>query len=306
MTPGALFNRAYSLTIANAPKSTDSQVYGNMTPDMPPLRVTFEIGKNVKSTPNHAKIEVYNLAPASRSRFAIGALVTLTAGYVGNAALIFYGMITKIESKKTGADIVTSIECADGGGAINSTAYVQTYRNTTLATILSDVARAMSQPSAASPVGIDAGVVIGIPNVPYKKLSVHGSCSVTMNKLTRNHGLEWNVQNNRLNIAPRTHAYGISQAQVISPTTGLIGIPSKNSDAVTFTALLNPALAAGSAVVMQSVSEPALNGTYKIRSVVHKGDTHESTWQVECTCARLASAVALPAASGFNYAAAVI
>jgi hypothetical protein len=308
-----LFNRAYAVNLAPPGQSAALQ-YGTIGTTPAPLRVKFEVEKTIfGASPNHTKIEIYNLSTQSRSSIKKGYLVQLLAGYstlknkpplIGT---IFTGNVYLAKSDRHGPEIVTSLECLDGGSAITYAVLDKSYGpGATLVQILGDIATAMSVTTDSNPAGISAGVAVGIPAQVYNNGFVcKGPCKDSLDALLKPQGLEWSIQNGNLNIIPKT-AYDGNTAEVVSQDTGMIGVPSLNEYFVQFTSLLNPRLTPGALV--QLISENTLlNGYYKIRKAKYTGDSHENTWQVACEATPMpaGSVQNLPSATGFNYATAV-
>lgn len=311
MKANALFGRAYALVIG-APGAAAAASFGNQGGRQSPLRIKFDIDKNVKGSPNKAKIEVYNMAPETRGRIDKGYLVELTVGYLGLVETLFIGSVAKAKTARQGSDIVTTMECGDGESAIMGATYDGSFPpNTTLATALQAIATAMSLTSDANPTGMAAGIAVAIPNVTYPKLSLHGLCRDHLDQLLKGQGMEWNLQNGALNIMPKTFDTGES-AIVVSENTGMLGVPSRSTNVLSFTSLLNPRITPGRLVQLQSVTNDQINGFYKVKSGKYEGDTHDSHWQVVAECVLQTNvrprqqAGAGDAATGFNYATAVV
>ena len=299
---GTLFNRAYQL--AMGPKGQDSGTfqYSNTGKTPSALRVAFEIDKNMQGNANTYKITIYNLSPSARDKIGQGWLLRLNAGYVNQIETLFLGNIDKAVSERTGADIVTTLDVKDGGAAISYASINKSYgNNVTLSQILSDVAKAMSLESALSPDGIRPGIAQGLPDAVFARGYVaHGTCRDVLTELLKPHGIEWNIQNGALNLVPLQSSTS-SSAQLVSPSTGMIGIPTNNGKTIQFTSLLNPKLLPGTLVSIES-KLTSLGGYYKIRDCKISGDTHDKKWEVVAQCTRLTeNAVAKNTTSTFEY-----
>lgn len=281
---GALFNRAYSLTVG-APKQTVAASYGNTTADQAPLRISFEIEKSIASSPNKAKISVYNMAPSTRGAITKGYVVTLSAGYGGSVDLLFSGQVAKAEVTRNGSDIVTEFECMDGGGAITGATLTKSWGDgrpgsVTLVRVLQDLADAMHLTSPMNPEGITAGAVSRIPQATMRRYAVHGPVRHALDELCKTHGLRWSIQNGALNITLAD--YPDSQtAVVLSPGSGLLGIPSVNAAVLSFSSLLNSQISPGRIIQIVSNSNESANGFYTVRKATYVGDTHESKWSID-------------------------
>lgn len=311
-----LFNRSYSVALA-PPKTPTALQYGNIGPKAAPLRVRFEIEKTMYgASPNHSKIEIYNMAIQTYQSLKTGYLVNLQAGYSNikvvpqNQSLvgtIFTGNIFLSHTSRSGAETITSLECLDGGAAITYARLDKSYpAGTNIAMILQDCATAMSVTNNSNPSGISAGIALGIPNVIYNKgFMAQGPCKNTLDKVLNPLGLQWTVQDGNLNILPKLNTDGAS-AIVISPSTGMIGVPSNNQFYTQFTCLLNPKVVPG--CVVQLISEnTSLNGFYKVLRAKYEGDTHDNKWQVSCEATLLKNVQQnLKLSTGFDYDTALV
>lgn len=303
-----LFNRAYAVSLA-PPGQVSALQYGTIGKDPAPLRVKFEIEKTMfGASPNHSKIEIYGLSVASRQSIKKGYLVNLQAGYNNLLGTIFTGNVFFAKSDRNGPDIITSLECLDGGSSIVFARLDKSYpAGTTLIQILGDVAAAMSVTTNYQPDPVNAGIALGIPNVVYNNGFVcTGPCKDSLNKLLINQNLEWTIQDGNLNIIHKGN-YDGNTAVVISSLTGMIGVPSQNQFYTQFTSLLNPKLVPGALVQLISEND-SLDGFYKIRKAKYEGDSHDNKWQVMCECTPMpnGSVQTLSASQGFNYNSAVI
>lgn len=301
-----LFKRSYSVSLG-PPNQTSAVAYGTIGKNPSPLRVRFDIDKNMCGSSNKSKIEIFNLSTESRQAIKKGYLLQLQAGYNGLVENLFVGNVITPTSTRNGADIITSLECGDGESSIIFAKLDKSYpAGVTLATILSDIAKAMGTTTSSNPAGVSAGIALGIPNVTYNKGFVaHGSCKDTLDKLVKPVGLEWTVQNGNLNIIPISLFDG-KTAVLLSSETGMIGVPSQNQFFTQFTSLLNPKLVPGALVQLKS-ENTSLNGFYKIRRAHYEGDSHDTKWQVSCEAITQSNVVQnqLPA-KGFDYTTAVV
>lgn len=286
------FGRAYSLAMG-APNQVGALVYGNIGTDPAPLKIKFDIDKNSLGSSNKAKIEIYNLSQQTRQAIKKGYIVQLKAGYQSGYDIIFTGNILPngIGSKRSNADIITTIECGDGESAIVMAALDKSYpAGITALQILRDCATAMNLENSVNPEGISSGIVFLPNNTVYNKGFVaKGPASATLDKICKPLGLEWSVQNNNLNVIPKTGHNG-QTAILISKDTGMIGVPSQNDQMTKFTALLNPRIVPGSLIKLES-ENTLLNGFYRIRRSHFEGDTHDNKWQVETECISMPNVV---------------
>lgn len=300
--PG-LYGRVYSLTMQTGPQT--ASVWGNESQDQSPMRVAFEI-ERATSGPAKAKIAIYNLTPKSRSAIAKGVACRLRAGYIGLIGDLFIGTVAKVMVTRQGPDIVTSLEMVDAEPYVSMSTLTQSYApGTHLATILQDVAKAMSVTYFGKVVSIKAGIANGIPDHVYGNgFAAHGSCKSILDKLCTPRGLVWSVQNGQLNIIPK-RGYNGRTLLLLNKDTGLINVPSDSGKAVNMQSLLNPAIVPN-ALVQLSSANLALSGVYKVLRTKYQGDSHDAPWNVDIEARRFTDPITpVKVAAGFNYAGAV-
>jgi hypothetical protein len=255
------------------------------------LRIIFDIEKNSESTPNKAKVSIYNLSAKSRAEFeGEGLTFKLEAGYSGltNATVIlkevFSGELARSTSKRQGADIVTTLEAADSITPLTQTTIEQSFApGTSTPTVVQALAKRL---------GVAIGTIVpGAAQIFENGLTLTGRVSDNLDMITARQGLEWSVTDGELNILePSTPTAEL--AILLTKATGLVGVPNKGTkmhgkgakaaggvDAagVEFIALLDPEIKPGRAVIIQSDD---FTGQVRVRRCKYHGDTHGHDWYV--------------------------
>lgn len=252
------------------------------------LRTVFEVNKTSDATSHKAKIQLYNLN--SKSRLDVqqkGLQIRLDAGYQGLTDTIFNGDVLRALHHRQGSDIVTTFETGDFEKEITLAHFEKSYpAGTKYVDIISDMAAALGAP---------IGTVIGIPAVTFNS-GVTFSCTVRdgLERLLDKTGLEWHVTNGQLNILPITAHLG-DEAIVLSQSTGLIGVPTLKDSGYEFNALLNPKIIPG---CLLQVESETINGYFKARTALFKGDTHGNNWDVKVEAVEIAAKQTLVANQG--------
>lgn len=268
MSAHELFNRSWSVKVG---------VPGDLAYEYTQLRTVFQIEKTSASSSNKATVQLYNLNLQSRMAMQKkGLQLQLKAGYFGLIESLYLGDVMKVEIKRDHELIVTTFECGECEKQLANAHFEKSYPpGTTYVQIVQDLAAAL---------GVDIGVVLGIQAMSYNTgVSFSGSCKHVLDRLLLRQGLEWSIQNNALQILPRS-AHNGEEAIVLSKKTGLIGVPSPKESGILFSALLNPKLMPGQAVKIVS---DTFNGFYKIKMAKFSGDSHGDKWQVECEGVRI-------------------
>lgn len=279
---GALYSRRYEVvlgTLARPNLITYGNTAGAYGAKPSYLRCEFEIEKTCTSASNKGMVRLTNMAPNNRANIRLGLLATLSVGYDNQMQTLFVGGVAKTKTERQGPDIVTTLEMGDGEASIQNVIFDKTYgANTLLTQVLTDLCQAMQLPSTTSPKTVDFNVALGMPLYRFSKgFTAHGPARDTLNSLCQTFGLEWSMQNYALQIVPLKNHTG-QTAEVLSPKTGLIGVPSFDGTVATFTCLLNPRLAPGRLVAVKTGN---LNGFFKIRKGKWTGDSHGQAWVCE-------------------------
>lgn len=326
-----LFSRTYAFAMG-APNQTSALQYSNVQTTVngeklppSPLRVSFDIDKNLAGTANKSKFEIYNLALQTRNQIRAGYIVRMQAGYRGLMNTIFVGNVDMkgAKTERKGADMITSLECGEGESTIVMSRLDKSYPpGTNLYQVLQDISQAMNLNDVTTDGGVSVGTILGIPSSTYGRgITIHGTCKDNLDKLLKPAGLRWSIQNGSLCIVP-VKAYDGTQAIIVSSgaefdpvsgvtkfvqskATGLIGTPSKTDYFTEFTSLLNPNIVPGCLVYL-NCENTSLNGFYKVMRAHYEGDTHDNKWQVRCEATPIPNNQVVPVAKGFNFKTAVM
>lgn len=280
-----LWRRDWSLTVGTMRISPSGAAHR-------PLDIVFETEKSTDRSPNTAIITIYNLGSERRASITSPVEVELRAGYVDTGAdLIFSGQARKIERGKkkkrgiayerSGVDILTVLECEDGGTSYRDGQFNRSYQaGTTLSSVLGDLTDAIGigrgnlaqHASSMRLANESASYVDGV--------TFSGPGRRTLDRIIRAAGYRWSIQDGALQVR-RAGQPAQTTAVRLSPGTGLVGSPSTDADGkVLCTALLIPGLYPGRVVTVES-SE--VNGNYAIERCRARGSTFADDWNVEMT-----------------------
>lgn len=299
------YERRYQLDIIPFGK-TAGVTYGNDSTTGARLRVQFEVERSFNGGADKAKISIYNLSPRNRSAIARGTTMRLRAGYRGRMGLLFTGTVRNVSSDQQGPDVVTVAQLGDGEPVISYGTVNRSYTSpVTLAQVLQDVARDLELDLGGHVVDVAPGVVKGLPDVTYPLgLTVTGAVRDWLEMLLKDNGLDWSIQNGKLNILPRGGTQYVT-ATVVSKRTGMVGTPAFNEKYLKFTSLMNHQLVPGAYVQIVSDNR-RVSGYYRLATAKVTGDTHEAPWTVECEGELLKEPLPLlPAAQGADFSKAV-
>lgn len=250
------------------------------------LHINFSVEKSDVSSPNTAKISLWNLSPAHKAALEKkDCVVTLNAGYRGNVPMVLTGTVTNVVTEDDGADQKTTIDVLDGRKELRDSYLTLGYLSTTDSkTILQDAAGQMGLPITFSQ---------GASFKPMESYSYVGLAKNVLDKVCASNNLTWTIQNGVIQVTKSNEPIS-TIAHLISSKTGLIGSPKKltkseknsgnaqdNSSKNKAQAgweiryFLNAAIGVNDLIQLQS---KAANGIFRVESVKLEGDNMAGDW----------------------------
>ena len=316
------FIRAASLIVGNA---------SGKGLDLSQLRLQFNIRHASVQTPKVLEARIYNVSRQTAASVQKEyTRVILSAGYQGNIGKLFDGQIRQIRfGRENPTDTYLEIIAADGDQA-----YSQGTISQSLAAgwIASDVHRELVAATAEAKQLMAAGTAAGTQEMQAQGLTagtpppdsgagvrpkvmfgpIRDHCRV----LAASTGTSWSIVDGALTFAPLSVPKDQPRevkATVLSPSTGLIGIPKQTIDGIEATCLLNSRLKADGYVTIDTglinqaqvsaaygavqanpnqveagsnsyIAGISPSGTYRIVYVDHVGDTRGNEWYSTVAC----------------------
>jgi hypothetical protein len=244
----ALFGRRASLTIAA----------GGSALDLSEFHFRFQISAADFESPNSAVIRVYNLS-RDTVRSLVGPTseytrVVVQAGYENGAfGVIFDGTIKQWRVGKENA----TTTYLDILAAENDVEYNFGVGNVTIAAGTTAIDR-MTQ--IAQAMGLSLGDldprITGVVPSPRGKVA-WGNARLQMRSLSKSLGATWNIEGGKINVTT-LQGYRAGEAVVISPATGMVGVPEQTDQGIKVRALINPRLRVGGLV---QIAADSINAT---------------------------------------------
>jgi hypothetical protein len=293
------YNRTYELLVGQPNSGKGIQILGDEVEETG-LQIKFSVNKHIdnKENSNTCEIKITNLSEDSVNTIQKRNMaVVLKVGYNGNNKILFTGMTSEVDTddKQSGSDRVTTIKCVPADSLFYSPVISRTFpANTTPRTIINYLIGQSTTlaKSSFNSSNIDKKFPFGYP--------VEGTVKQILNELSRDFDFNYRIDGNRLYVNdPNKYQSpnSIERAFVISPGTGLLGVPTFASadgkkskedktakDGVKFKALLNPLLQPGQAV---SIKDTSITGTYRVNSAKFTGDWRGGSWDVTCHCSKI-------------------
>ena len=254
---------------------------GDATDDQ--VQIEFNISKSLSSTANTASIDVWNLAESTRN--AMGKEfdgVELEAGYIppdggSTVGTIFAGNLRDVEHRRDGDDIISTIQCGDGDAALRKATIAKTYpRGTKVGDVVDDIYAQFEKE------GIARGERKGLDDLPdFKRpYSMCGSCDREMDRIGRSNKVYWSIQNETFETLPGDGFIG--GIVLLTPATGLIGVPTVTDNGVKADAFLNPEIRPGRRVQIESqtLEMNSEGGVYRVGSCDFSGNNRSGEFRV--------------------------
>ena len=261
--------------------------------DISGLDVEFHVEKSLKPTdPNTCSLKVYNLAELTRKNMSgdHSLTVRLEAGYVGGVSQLYFGEVHSAWTTRDGPDFVTHIESRDTiarptgvrktgkiqPGDINGNLVQNFGPRVPLEKAFKEITKVM---------GIGEGNLLdALKAIPRKQLSqvngaaLMGNAARRMTDICRSAGLEWSVNDGKLQLLNIAESLGGGfNAIKVSATTGMVDdSPAVDSQGnVTCTTLLIPGLAPG---ILVDIDSLFIQGGYRIEKIRYVGNTRGTQW----------------------------
>jgi hypothetical protein len=220
--------------------------------DISNLRCSFSIQKIVLNTPNMLYARIYNLAPATLAKVIAFTRVQVYAGYKhANYGMIFDGEVIQYRrGKENPVDTYLEIHAADGETALNGTVQFKTYpAGTKERQKLDDLNDKKKQLDPSFKVEhIDENLYQA---QSQRDSVVVGHSRTIERRIMLASGAQHFLDNGKF-IAITNEGYRKTEKVILSPSTGLIGLPEVTPQGIQAKCLLNPKLMLGGIVKIDS------------------------------------------------------
>lgn len=252
MTSSTQFGRKASLVVAG----------GTSGLDLSEMHFKFEVKNSDNEGPNTASIRLYNLS-ADTVRQITGRTpveytrMVLQAGYEDAFGVIFDGTIKQFRrGKENATDTYLDILAA-----ASDIEYNFGVCNVTLAAgaTQDQIASAIAGQMGLQPGEIKADDALRTTGgaLPRGKV-LWGLGRLHMRNLATSMGSTWNIEDGKVNVTPLT-GYLPGETVVLSPSTGMVGVPEQTDQGVRVKCLLNPRIRIGALV---QIDQASVNQTF--------------------------------------------
>lgn len=252
------FNRDYELVV-------------NDVTIRPPMRIAFTSNKSVGGRLNRLTIQIYNLKESNRLALAKDAEdytknipLSFKIGYAGSLGLLFKGTVHRGVNSQDGPDIITELECLDGGFDYLNSYVSETVRG----------AKPIDTVLASMP-NTGRGRITQQQALIRPRVMVGASARILDELLGEDE--TWYIDNEQLYVIKQGEVIS-SYIPIVNADTGLLTTPARENSKLTFDTLMNPSLKIGGLCNVVSISAPHLNGIYKIEAIGYTGDNYGADW----------------------------
>jgi hypothetical protein len=300
--------------------------------DLGGLRCVFNVRRGDTQTPNGTDVRIYNLSPNTEDLIAGPdrefTQLRLSAGYGDDLQLIFKGSIKQARrGREDQRNSYVDITAADGDEAYNYSSVALTLAAGAVSpkNIIESIVQIMARQVRSTPTGGTGGEPTTLGYLPQMPATVgtrgrvyYGMCRDVLRDIAEANNCKWSIQDGQVVFVPWT-GYIDGEPVLISPGTGLIGVPEQTQNGLTLRVLLNPAIKIGQRIKLDSkninqfrysldyqtaslndnlaLSSTKLSsdGSYYVMRADHEGDTRGEQWYTELTCLSVDASVPLDA-----------
>ncbi|EEO0341363.1 hypothetical protein GID45_12145 [Salmonella enterica] len=301
------FYRDYRLTVGIGNQSVIIQ---------PPITISFKALESVnKKSLGKLNVSINGLKPSTRLQLVKAEddekyiPVRLEVGYNGKLRQVFQGSVKSGAVKREGATHIVSLECEDGGHDYINAFTSRTVRgkDQVVDSVLQDMPNTKKGSVTKQQALIRPKVLVGSsskiltdmlsPNESFfiKDERVH---ILKSNEVTSGNIPVVNARSGLLNTpqATKISAQNDGRKKAKTPTNEFDTDPAGKKDTdsstlaksskgqIVFDTKLNPMLVIGGLCAIESVTNPALNGVYKIYQIETSGQNNGTAWYQKVVC----------------------
>jgi hypothetical protein len=297
------------------------------------LRVTFEVHRGDLLTPNTCDVKIFNLSDTTANTINTEfTQLKLLVGYEGQQLQqVFYGSIKQVRrGREDQRNSYLAITAADGDAAYNFSCVALTLAaGHTPTNAVEAMIQAMARQAISSPTTDTGGQTVTQGYLPTLSTNrsvrgrvFFGLCRNELRQLAAENNCTCTIQDGKVHLIP-LNSFIPGTAVLITPATGLIGVPEVTQNGVEMTVLMNPAIKIGQLVQLKggvneyrygvdlhsqqindllSKSSTKLNaaGLYYCMKIEHFGDTRGTAWYSKLTCLAVDATYPMNAAATSN------
>lgn len=285
--------------------------------DLSQFKIVFTVGQATSEQPKAAEIYIYNLSASTMNLLAgvdsqkINTQVILECGYGSELSVVFKGRVFQYRRGRDNPTDTWLCVLAISGDAIQNDALVN--QSIPAGTSKNEVSNILV--SETNKYGLVTGEIASISEQQYPRGRVFfGSLHDSIQQFGKENNVEFDYSDNVIS-SINSLGFSVEPVQVLSPTTGMVGLPQLTSEGLIVKCLLNPKLKRKGRVQVdmsdlqtesydigysgQQVDQPFKNpktatnaeGMFIIQAIEHNGDTRGDDWYTHLVCTAINAVV---------------
>lgn len=242
-----LFGRVTRIKIT--PKVGDVVTIQGKSIDKDGFDLSFDIEKNLQTTPNKAKFTIYNLPDDVRAKLQLkdDDAIEFEAGYKTTSAVVFRGNVTHVIHYLDGADWVSVIEAGEGHKAYRKSYVAKSYgAGTPFKTVVEDIVKTFEGFKVTPAI---TKAISAVSKTFPDGMTIDGKSADVLNKVLKQGGLEFSIQGNEIQMVKEDTRASDAPAIRLDYTSGLVGVPQlgekEGKPTISFDSLIQPGLVPG-------------------------------------------------------------
>lgn len=278
--------------------------------DLSQFKIVFTVGQATSEQPKAAEIYIYNLSASTMNLLAgvdsqkINTQVILECGYGSELSVVFKGRVFQYRRGRDNPTDTWLCVLAISGDAVQNDALVN--QSVPAGTSKNDVSNILV--SETNKYGLVTGEIASISEQQYPRGRVFfGSLHDSIQQFGKENNVEFDYADDVIS-SINTLRYSVEPVQVLTPKTGMVGMPQLTSEGLIVKCLLNPKLKRKGRVQVdmsnlqteaydiswttggpdQVFKNPkgieAAKGIFVIQAIEHSGDTRGDEWYTHLVC----------------------
>lgn len=285
--------------------------------DLSQFKIVFTVGQATSEQPKAAEIYIYNLSASTMNLLAgvdsqkINTQVILECGYGSELSVVFKGRVFQYRRGRDNPTDTWLCVLAISGDAVQNDALVN--QSIPAGTSKNEVSNILV--SETNKYGLVTGEIANISEQQYPRGRVFfGSLHDSIQQFGKENNIDFDYSDDVINSINKL-GFSVEPVQVLTPKTGMVGMPQLTSEGLTVKCLLNPKLKRKGRIQVdmsnlqtesydigysgQQVDQPYKNpklatnaeGMFIIQAIEHSGDTRGDEWYTHLVCTAINAVV---------------
>lgn len=285
--------------------------------DLSQFKIVFTVGQATSEQPKAAEIYIYNLSDSTMNLLAgvdsqkINTQVILECGYGSELSVVFKGRVFQYRRGRDNPTDTWLCVLAISGDAVQNDALVN--QSIPAGTSKNEVSNILV--SETNKYGLVTGEIASISEQQYPRGRVFfGSLHDSIQQFGKENNIDFDYSDDVISSINKL-GFSVEPVQVLTPKTGMVGMPQLTSEGLIVKCLLNPKLKRKGRVQVdmsnlqtesydigyssQQVDQPYKNpklatnaeGMFIIQAIEHSGDTRGDEWYTHLVCTAINAVV---------------